>query len=202
MRTVLATLAIGLAACGGLESPDLSTGAIAGRVAPVSPGGRAYVLGLPGVRAELDAEGAFFLQPVPVGAAAVVVFDGDARAGLLTAVVHGAEVTWVGPAPAPASDSAPQAPGSANSALPLAATILARASATGTPVPGVRFTVEGTDLAGVAPDPTGDAVLAPLPPGTFELVARADGFAEARKLVEVRSGESVTVDVTFGLAAP
>jgi hypothetical protein len=197
ISTVLGIL---LAACGGLESPDLATGAVAGRVDPAFPGARAYVLGQPEVRTELDAEGAFLLAPVPVGDAAVVVFDGSTRAGLRAARVRGAEVTWVGPAPAPlaGTDGAPGEPlplPGASGALPLAGTIQARATASGAPVAGVRFTVEGTELVAVAPGAGGDAPLGPLPPGTFELVARAEGFAEARRTIEVRAGETVAVEL-------
>jgi hypothetical protein len=200
-------LAVLLAACGGLESPDLATGAVAGRVDPAFPGARAYVLGRPEVRSELDAAGAFLLAPVPVGDVAVVVFDGSTRAGLRAARVRGAEVTWVGPAPAPLAGAdggaqEPLPPGGGSGALPLAGTIQARATASGGPVPGVRFTVEGTELVAVAPGGGGDAPLGPLPPGTFELVARAEGFAEARRTIEVRAGETVAVELGLGVAAP
>jgi hypothetical protein len=204
-RVPVAVFAILVAACGGLESPDLTTGAVAGRVDPAFPGGRAYVLGHPDVRAELDAQGAFLLSPVPVGDAAVVVYDGDARAGLRVAVVRGAEVTWIGPAASPQSADGgaqePFPPAGESGALPLAGTIRARATAGGAPVPGVRFTVEGTEHVAV-PGTAGEATLGPLPPATFELVARADGFAEARGAVTVRSGETVVVELALETAGP
>jgi hypothetical protein len=203
-RVPVAVFAILVAACGGLESPDLTTGAVAGRVDPAFPGGRAYVLGRPEVRAQLDAEGAFLLAPVPVGDAAVVVYDGSARAGLRVAVVRGAEVTWIGPAASPQSADVgaqePFPPAGESGALPLAGTIQARATANGLAVPGVRFTVEGTELIAVAPGAGGDTLLAPLPPGTFELVARADGFAEARRTIELRAGETIAVELGLAIA--
>lgn len=209
LAALAAALSLVATACGGLDSPDLSTGAIAGRVAPAYPGGRAYVLGRPELAAELDADGAFLLAPVPVGAAEVVVFDGDVRAGRLPAVVRGAEVAWVGPAPDRRSDGSvgpagpdgepfPPQSGAGDGLLPLAGTIVATATAGGAPVDGVRFDVEGTDQLGVAPG-EGGAVLGPLPPGTFEVVARAAGFAEVRRTVTVGAGETVAVQLALGV---
>jgi hypothetical protein len=187
-------------ACGGLENPDLSSGEIAGRLAPTYPGAHAYVLGRPDLRATLGADGSFVLRSVPVGATQVVLLDGAANAGLLAADVRGAEVAWVGPldpAPAQTGSVAPQAgsPPAAASPLPLAGGIAATATAGGVPLASARFTVEGTELLDVAPDAGGTATLAPLPPGSFTLLVRADGLATARLAVEVRAGEVAPVGV-------
>jgi hypothetical protein len=206
MRGVVASVVLLLAACGGLETPDLSTGAVAGRVVAAAPGGRVYVLGRPDLHAALAQDGSFFVDGVPVGAIEVVAFDGASRAGRLPALVRGADVTWIGPAAAgeganPSSTPAPGASDPANGAdgsgLPLAGAIVARATSAGQPVLDARFTVERTDRIAVAPGPGGDAVLTPLPPGAFTLLVTAPGHAEARVAVEVRAGEDATVDVVL-----
>lgn len=194
------------AACGGLEAPDLSTGAVAGRVTPAFPGGRVYVLGRPELAAPLAGDGSFYVGGVPAGPARLVALDGGERAGLLAVEVRGADVTWIGassPAPAapPPGPSGPSDPASGDSTgptLPLAGFVHARALGPGgAALADARFTVAGTDLVEVAAGAAGDALLGPLPPGAFELVVRAGGHGELRAAVEVRSGETLALDVTL-----
>jgi len=186
-----------VASCGSLDNPDLSSGVVAGRVVPAYAGGRVYLFGAPAVGQALDADGSFRLI-VPSGRATVVAFDGKDRAGLLPAEVRGADVVWVGPAASTAAGGDATLPGSAGPPLPLAGWIRARAGPTAGPLStGARFTVGGTDVAGVAPAASGDADLGPLPPGAFELRVTAPGFAESRLAVTVVAGTTVVAEVVL-----
>jgi len=190
-----AALAGLLASCGSLDSPDLSTGVVAGRIDPAYAGGRVYLFGQPEVGQPLAGDGSFHLE-VPSGRVTIVALDGKDRAGLLAADVPGADAVWVGPAPAAAGGGDSSFPGSPGPPLPLAGFIQARAGPTTGPVStDARFTVSGTDVAGVAPSAAGDALLGPLPPGVFELRVEAPGFAAASVAVTVVAGGTVVADV-------
>jgi hypothetical protein len=198
--SVVAMLAAG---CGGLESPDLSTGAIEGRISPAFEGGRVYVLGSPDRRADLGTDGTFRLEGVPIGPVTLVAYDGGERAGLLPVLVRGAEVTSVLPGAAqvdgPQAGSPPPAADPADF-LPLAGRLVVRALAGGGGeiLGDARFTVEGTEWVDVAPDASGAGT--PLPPGLFQLVVRAAGYVDASLAVEVRSDEVVRYDVPLARA--
>jgi hypothetical protein len=198
-RLPTAALLVGvlLAACGGLENPDLSEGAVTGRIAPFRPGGRVYLFGRPDVGTPLAADGTFYLV-VPAGPAVLVALDGAGGAALLGVMVAGAEVTRLGSPP----DAGPVVPGSLDTpvALPPAGFLrLTARSTVGTALGEARFTLSGTDQRDVAPAASGEALLGPLPAGTFELVVRAPGVAEARAEVEVVAGQVLSREVTLSL---
>jgi hypothetical protein len=188
-----------LASCGGLENPDLSTGALEGRIVPSYPGGRVYLFGRPDLACPLAADGSFYLV-VPVGPAVLVALDGADRAGLVSAIVRGAEVTRVGSV---APDGPIATPGNdALLALPPAGWIeVAATSSAGVPILDASFTLDGTDQREIAPSTSTRAILGPLPAGTFDLRVRAPGFAEAKERIEVLAGQRVVHEVTLAPAA-
>jgi len=196
LRGALLAAALLLAGCGGLENPDLSSGAVAGRIAPAFPGGKVYLFGRPDLAAPLAADGSFYLT-APAGPAVLVALDGGAGAGLIGLVVRGGDITWLGfdpeggAAPVGSADAPPVVLAPAGFL-----TVTARSTA-GSVLQAARFTLAGTDQRDVAPDATGQAKLGPLPAGTFELRAGAPGLAEARLQVEVVAGQDVARDVTL-----
>jgi hypothetical protein len=182
-----------LASCGGLENPDLSQGAVAGRVEPAFPGGRIYLFGRPDLSTPLGADGSFYLV-VPAGRAVLVAFDGVDRAALVGVDVRGADVTWVGSL----SETGPIATPDSTLSLPPAGwvQVVARSSA-GSPLLEARFTIAGTDQREVAPATSAQALLGPLPAGAFDLVVKAPGYAEVREKIEVLAGQVLVHEVTL-----
>jgi len=199
VRTVFALgTALALAGCGGLESPDLGTGTLRGRIVGGRAGGYVYPLGLPGAKVPIDAEGRFEIEELPVGDVALVVvdgvdpIDGTRRAGIVQAEVEGAEEHEI-----EELDAAD---------LPLAGRVFAMARPAGGAVAAdPRFTVIGTDQIDAGPGATGLALLDPLPPGDFELVASMSGFVEVRTALTVVSATvivEVPLDVDPASPAP
>ncbi len=199
MRRAFAILASGLllAACGELESPDLETGSLTGRLANASPAAYLYPLGRPDLTVRPEPGGRYTIEKVPVETAALVVVDASGgvwRAALVPVGLGGGEERTV-----PEVNAA---------LLPLAGRVAAVARlGGGCTSGGVRFTVAGTDQVDVAPASAGVAALLDvLPAGAFELEARSDGFAEGREAIEVVSGATafheVELEVEGGDATP
>jgi len=82
LATLLPTLAAcALAACGALETPDLSRGDVIGRLAGAAPGASIYPLGAPALKVALAPDGSFRLRGLPAGPARLVLFDGGLQIG-------------------------------------------------------------------------------------------------------------------------
>jgi len=181
-RIMAVASAVALAACGGLESPDLGSGTVSGRLVNASAGAYVYPRGRPDLKVSNEAGATswrFTVERVPVGTAALVVVDrptGDLpRAQLLSVDVAGGQQNG-----APDVDAA---------AMPLAGRVAATAHLEGGAMPAaLRFTVEETDQVGVPANTTGAAELEPLPPGTFDLAAEMNGFRRGRATITVVSG--------------
>ncbi len=155
---LLAALALG---CGALETPDLSHGALTGRIPNAQAGAYAYVLGSPEVYALAEADGSFRLDAVPAGQPLIVLFDGNGSAGLYGIQVVGGNIAQLDVY-----------------GLPAASAILAAVNpAAGVSTALLTFTVDGTRLHNVPG--TAGARLWPLPPGSFTLRASLPGFHDA-----------------------
>ncbi len=179
-RALLALAAVlGLAACGGLDSPDLATGTLRGRVANASTGAYVYPLARPDLKVTVGGDGSFVIEKVPAETAALVVVDGPAldgtrKAALVPVEVEGAEENQVVDVDA--------------AAMPLAGGIAATVQlACGANVGSPRFTAVGSEHVGVAAV-AGVAELDPLPAGTFDLVASMPGFRDGMASVAVTPG--------------
>jgi hypothetical protein len=199
MRRAIGMLASGLlvAACGGLESPDLGTGTLTGHLANASPAAYLYPLGRPDLAVRPGAGGRYTIEKVPVETAALVVVDfpaGSWLAELVPVDVDGGEERA-----APEVDAA---------LLPLAGRVAAVARlGGGCTFAATRFTVAGTDQVDVVPAaPDVAAVLEALPAGAFELRARSDGFTDGHAAITVISGATVPyeieLEVEIGEATP
>lgn len=162
-----------LAGCGGLDSPDLQTGQVSGKLTGNFKKGEAfaYALGAPETKVLVADDGSYTLSRVPVasngnvpdGTAQVVLFDGDVRADIQEAEVRPASRTQ-------ASDRAAES-------LARARTVVTAARCSGGA--SAAKTVYSVDGAALKGDAKGDvATLFPLPPGKFKVRAKLSGFKE------------------------
>lgn len=184
LATILA-LGMALAACGGLETPDLAHGEVAGRLVGAAPGASAYPLGAPERKVLLAPDGTFRLGGLPAGTARLVLFDGGLRAEVVAVEVTGAGRTRV----ERRADSMPLAGRLVMTVVPDG----------GVAAVGPRYQVRGTDQAGVA-RVGGSAVLFPLPEGAYDLETSMDGFQAASDGVAVTSGLTGGVEVRLRVA--
>jgi hypothetical protein len=177
----LAALAA-LAACGGLENPDLAVGAVSGRVAnAAAAGGYVYVLGAPDRLGIISSDGSYAVERVPIGGQQLVVV---ASSGGVTK----AELAPVTVSPGTIS----QAPERDAAAMSAAGRILAAARPDGYCSGSLaRFTVEGTIHQAVA----GEAVvLGDLPAGSWNLTTRLPGFLSVTRTVFVDAAIDTLAD--------
>jgi hypothetical protein len=81
---VAVALLFGVAGCGGLTTPDLSTGEVFGKLQNVDSSRASdayvYVLGHPEVTARIESDGSYRLSGVPVGEQRLVFYDGGEKA--------------------------------------------------------------------------------------------------------------------------
>lgn len=193
-RHLLALLAPALAACGGLESPDLTSGSVAGRLVGARTGAYAYVLGRPDQPAPVAGD-AFTLDAVPAGAQEVVVLDGaDAygvrRAERIAVEIRGAERVEL---PELYGDMA--AVGE-ELKMPLAARVHALATCEGgTPPEGrARFSVAGTDQLDRVAGANAVAVLE-VPQGDAVVSAAMAGFVAVEDAISVGGGATTVMQL-------
>ena len=182
MVRVLAVLAVAAAGCGALESPDLSTGEVSGRLANATAAAYVYPLGRPDLAVSPGADGTWVLARVPVETSWLVAVDG--AGGSWRAELVAVKVEPAGRTRAPERDALALAPAGRVAAV---AQLGGRCAST-----SLRFSVLGTDQLDVAPTALGFAAfLERLPAGTFLLAGRSGGFVDRSVSVEVRSGETI-----------
>ncbi len=181
LRVLGAAALAALPGCGGLESPDVATGSVGGRIAGGAGGAYAYVFGRPDLFAAATADGSFRLDRVPAGEQALVLFDGSAGAKLERVRVRSADLVDLGTA----------------GPLPPASRVVAAASPLSGALPtNLRFSVDDTVLSDAPVSPTA-AQLFPLPAGRFVLRGRQPGYREGVALVDVPAGATVPVELAL-----
>lgn len=186
-----------VAACGGLESPDLGTGTVRGRIVGHLDGAYVYPFGRPDLKASVATDGTFAVQHVPVETHEIVLVDGP-NAGVRRAVR--AQVEIVGAGETTIEDRYGDAAVDPTQKMPLAGTVVAFARCEGGANPSSqRFTIIGTDQVSVPAGATGAAVMTPLPPGAAAIRGEVYGFLEAELAVTVVSGASSYVAVPLSI---
>jgi hypothetical protein len=193
MNRTAVTLAFGLAAagCGGLGNPDLSVGAVGGRLAGASANAYVYPLGRPDLRVYPGADGAWALERLPVGRVEIVLVDGAPGAWRAERVA--AEVAAGDRGEVADRDSATLAPAGRVAAVARFGGACESSALT--------FTLVGTDQQDVAPPATGTAALLErVPAGSYQLAGRSGGFTDATVDVAVGSGQTVAYELSLGLA--
>jgi hypothetical protein len=185
-----AVVAISLAACGGLETPERGFGSVTGRIVGAADGSYVYPLGLPGLKISPAADGSFAITNVPAGEQQLVLWDGVDRAELASvAVVAGGAATLPDRYGAYAS-VAPEL------RMPFAGTVLAGVAPDGGAIAwGPAFSLKLTDLAALVPAAGGVISIYPLPGGTFDLAAALPGFTSGAAPVTVLAAATATVQV-------
>jgi hypothetical protein len=209
MTRRVALLPLLLAACGGLEKPDLESATVTGRIVAARtdgvlsappcaqpalscPAAYAYPLGRPDLKVDVASDGSFELEGVPVSTTAIVLFDGVGRAELAPLAVQGAMVNKLddryGENAAPPSGAAK---------MPLASVLVAGVKIDcGANVRGPQFALRETDHLRETPPPSGAAAaIWPVPKGSYDLSAVMSGFKEGLAHVAVPDGATVTADV-------
>src|SRR5580765_6149549 len=71
---------------------------------------------------------------------------------------------------------------------------------TGAPLPGVHLTIRGVTQRDAQSGAAGDFVFLDLPKGEYEISAELSGFERARREVQVRAGERITVSFILHVA--
>jgi hypothetical protein len=179
-----------MAGCGGLDSPDLETGQVSGRLTGDFKKGAAfaYAFGAPETKVPIADDGSYTLNRVPVasngnvpsGKTQVVIFDGDKRADF-----HVADVK-------PASRTQADDRDAGTLAVARSVVTAARCSG-GASAAQTVYTVLG---AALKDDAKGDvATLFPLPPGVFKVRARLAGFKDKVEDVDVTSPADVQLEL-------
>lgn len=191
LPALLLSLALGmLGGCaGGLENPDLTTGAVAGRVANAAAAdGYVYVLGAPQITAPIAADGSYALSGIPVGAQELVVVAGYEGGGV--------SVRKAGRAPVAIRPGMRERLSQDAASLPAAGRVVAAVRPPpGAVAQGATFSVLLTnqrDVAGSA----GGKVLGDLPAGTWQVTARLPGYREpAPVAAAVPVGAGIQVEI-------
>ncbi len=186
---VLALAALALACSGGFDTPDLDCGIVEGRLLNANAGGFVYPFGRPDLKANVDFDGRFSMQDVPVETTEIIVIDGPdpVDATRRAQIVWGIEVQGAQRTSLPDLDVL---------SMPFAGAVLAAVQpAGGATAVAARFTVVGTDQVDVVAV-SGTEGLFPLPPGIFEITASMAGFETTT------SGTQVLEATTMPLLVP
>lgn len=195
---IVAALTLALAACGGLDTPDLSVASVEGRIVGAAPGAFAYPLGRPDLRVEIGADGRYAFERIAVATGSLVLVDGvvagEARARLVPLRLSGGDRTSV------ADEYGEYAGVADGTKMPLASRVYATARVrNGALVAGARFAVAGTHLADVATQPVPLETVAelwPVPAGLFDVAAVLGGYTPGLAPdVDVPVAQSIDVEV-------
>ncbi len=181
-----------LAGCGGLDSPDLNTGQVSGRLTGDFKKGAAfaYAFGAPETKVLVGDDGSYTLSHVPVasngnvGKAQVVLFDGDTRADIQLADVKPASRT--------------QADDRDSGTLRRARSVVTAARCSGGA--SAAKTTYSVDGAALKDDAKGDvATLFPLPPGVFKVRAKLSGFHDKVQDVDLNLDADAQIEMELEL---
>jgi hypothetical protein len=175
-----AAAALLLAACGSLDTPDVTTGEVTGRLSSVKGAdARVYVLGQPELGSAVAGDGSYRIAGVPAGPATKLVFydggpAGQGRAEVVTTEVRGATRVSV----------------NKGDEMPLAATVVVLPRAWGgCKSEGAEVRLEGSDHRNRKYE-NGRWELFPVPEGTWNIEGALKGF-KPKKVQRVVSGGTV-----------
>jgi hypothetical protein len=173
-------LALGAAGCGNLENAPLRVGTVQGRLTESQASmALVSVVGAPGLRSSVAADGRFTLERVPVGPAELLVIATPEKAMRLPVTVQGGRAVSLG-------DVVPRAAGFLD----------VRVKAPGKlRVSGGVVSVEGTPFQRLQLDEKGRQHVGPLAEGCYSVAVAAPGFPAVRTQACVGNGEAKEVKV-------
>ncbi|GMT96097.1 hypothetical protein KH5H1_02160 [Corallococcus caeni] len=157
----LSSLGLGLGACGNLDNEPFRAGTVRGRLTEFDPAVvLVSVVGAPGVRGSVDAQGRFTLEDVPAGPAELFVLATADKAARVPLTVQGGQSVDV-------ADVAPRPAG----------TFFVKLRARGNlRVAEGKASVDGTPIEASQLDDQAPRHLGPLPAGCYGVSVSAPGF--------------------------
>ncbi|RKG70002.1 hypothetical protein D7V80_06750 [Corallococcus sp. CA054B] len=171
---------LGLGACGSLDNEPFRAGTVRGRLTEFDPAvALVSVVGAPGVRSGVDAQGRFTLEDVPAGPAELFILATEDKAERVTLTVQGGQsvdVPDVAPRPAGAFFVKLHVRGSRK-------------------VTDVKASVDGTPIEASGFDDKDPARLGPLPEGCYGVSISAPGFSSTSVQDCVDTGKQTVLNV-------
>ncbi|NOK35530.1 carboxypeptidase regulatory-like domain-containing protein [Corallococcus exercitus] len=176
----LSSLGLGLGACGNLDNEPFRAGTVRGRLTEFDPAyAQVSVLGAPGVRSGVDAQGRFTLEDVPAGPAELFILATADKAARVPLTVQGGQSVDV-PAVAPR----------------FAGTFFVKLHARGNlKVLDARAIVEGTPIEASGLDDESPRHVGPLPEGCYGVSVSAPRFITTALQGCVDAGKQTVLNV-------
>ncbi|WP_375745854.1 carboxypeptidase-like regulatory domain-containing protein [Corallococcus interemptor] len=173
-------LGLGLGACGGLDNEPFRAGTVQGRLTEFDPAvALVSVLGAPGVRGGVDAQGRFTLEDVPAGPVELFVLATYDKAARVPLTVQGGQSVDV-------ADVSPRTAGS------FLVKLLARGRLL---VTEAKAVVDGTPIEASGLDDRAPRRLGPLPEGCYGVSVSAPGFIATSLQGCVEAGKQTALTV-------
>lgn len=175
-----ALLALGVGACGNLRNEPFRVGTVRGQLTEYDAAvALVSLVGQPGVRSNVDAEGRFVLESVPAGPVELFIVATSEKAARVGVTVQGGQSIEV-------RSVAPKAAGF------LEVRVKARG---GERLTGAQVSVVGTPFQRLLLDGLGNLRVGPLPDGCYAVAVSATGFPLARAEACVGPGERREIKV-------
>ncbi|MHA7632221.1 peptidase associated/transthyretin-like domain-containing protein [Corallococcus sp. M7] len=176
----LSSLGLGLGACGSLDNEPFRAGTVRGRLTEFDPAvALVTVLGAPGVRSGVDAQGRFTLEDVPAGPAELFVLATSDKAARVPLTVQGGQSVSI-------ADVSPREGG----------TFFVKLHSRGNrKVSEARAIVDGTPIQASGLDDDIPRHLGPLPEGCYGLSISAPGFSSTSVQDCVDAGKQTVLNV-------
>ncbi|MFP2932797.1 carboxypeptidase regulatory-like domain-containing protein [Pyxidicoccus sp. 3LG] len=181
-----ALVALGASACGNLQNEPFQVGTVHGQLTEFDAAVAVVSLvGQPGVRSNVDAEGRFTLQDLPAGPVELFIVATAEKAARVQVTVQGGR----------SIDMQPVAP---NAAGFFDMRVKAKR---GERVTGAQVAVVGTPFQGLRLDDSGRLRVGPLPDGCYDVTVAATGFPSIDAEACVGPGEKKELKLELELAA-
>jgi len=175
-------LALGAVACGNLQNEPFRVGTVRGQLTEYDAAvALVSLVGQPGVRSNVDADGLFALEGVPAGPAELFIVATAEKAARVGVTVQGGQSIQL-------KGVAPKAAGFFD--------LRVRASQ-GERVTGAQVSVVGTPFQRLLLDDSGQLRVGPLPDGCYGVTVSATGFPLTQAEACVGSGEKKELRLTL-----
>ncbi|QSQ24683.1 carboxypeptidase regulatory-like domain-containing protein [Pyxidicoccus parkwayensis] len=175
-------LAWGVGACGNITNDPFRVGTVRGQLTEFdSAVALVSLVGHPGVRSNVDAQGRFALEGVPAGPAELFIVATAEKAVRVNVTVQGGQSVEV-------KSVAPRAAGFFDMKVK---------ASQGERLTGAQVSVEGTPFQRLLLDNSGQLRVGPLPDGCYEVTVSATGFPVTQAEACVGPGEKKELKLTL-----